>query len=99
MSFHRPRGRYSGRDIEMNPGCRIIEANGFLTVKGAAELAQCFTEAGEFSYDNDTLSTMRLSPFAHCVWEKQGSAGSIIGEYSDILTGYKHTEESKHEIE
>ncbi|MDD2641906.1 MAG: GTP-binding protein [Bacteroidales bacterium] len=51
------------RIIEMNPGCRIIEANG-LTGKGAGELAQCFTEAGEFSYDNDTLR--HNAPFSIC---------------------------------
>ncbi|MHA7110176.1 GTP-binding protein [Sunxiuqinia elliptica] len=51
------------RVLEMNPSCRIIEANG-LTGKGATELAACFEDAAEFSYDEERLR--HNAPFSIC---------------------------------
>ena len=51
------------RVLEMNPGCRIIEANG-LTGKGASELALLFCDAGEFSYEDEVLR--HNAPFSIC---------------------------------
>lgn len=51
------------RVLEMNPKCRIIEANG-LTGKGTAELAGCFNEACEFNYEEEELR--HNAPFSIC---------------------------------
>lgn len=51
------------RIIEMNPNCRIIEANG-LTGKGAVELAGCFDKANDFNYDDERLR--HNAPFSIC---------------------------------
>ncbi len=51
------------RVLEMNPRCRIIEANG-LTGKGAAELSACFEEASEFVYTEEKLR--HNAPFSIC---------------------------------
>ncbi|MDD2382406.1 MAG: GTP-binding protein [Mariniphaga sp.] len=51
------------RILEMNPGCRIIEANG-LTGKGAAELANYFSESSGF--DCETEELRHNAPFSIC---------------------------------
>ena len=51
------------RVLEMNPGCRIIEANG-LTGKGAAELSKCFEDAVDFNDDEEQLR--HNAPFSIC---------------------------------
>ena len=51
------------RVLEMNPACRIIEANG-LTGKGAAELSKCFEDASDFSYSDEQLR--HNAPFSIC---------------------------------
>ncbi|MCG6190468.1 GTP-binding protein [Maribellus maritimus] len=51
------------RVLEMNPGCRIIETNG-LTGKGTVELAGCFSEASDFSYEEEELR--HNAPFSIC---------------------------------
>ncbi|MDZ4154467.1 GTP-binding protein [Methylicorpusculum sp.] len=51
------------RVLEMNAGCRIIEANG-LTGKGAAEMANCFKGAVEFNEVDDVLR--HNAPFSIC---------------------------------
>lgn len=51
------------RVLEMNPDCRIIEANG-LTGKGAAELSKCFNDAADFSYHEEKLK--HNAPFSIC---------------------------------
>ncbi|PTN10108.1 GTP-binding protein [Mangrovibacterium marinum] len=51
------------RILEMNPNCRIIEANG-LTGKGAMELASCFDEANSFAHEQEKLR--HNAPFSIC---------------------------------
>jgi Ni2+-binding GTPase involved in maturation of urease and hydrogenase len=51
------------RVLEMNPGCRIIEANG-LTGKGAAELSTCFEDALDFVSSEERLR--HNAPFSIC---------------------------------
>ncbi|WP_321345135.1 GTP-binding protein [uncultured Draconibacterium sp.] len=51
------------RVLEMNPDCHIIETNG-LTGKGTAELANCFSGANEFIYEEEQLR--HNAPFSIC---------------------------------
>lgn len=51
------------RVLEMNPACRVIEANG-LTGKGSTELIACFDDVARYNDEQETLR--HNAPFSIC---------------------------------